>query len=117
MRISDWSSDVCSSDLEKHYPEEEKRGKLRLILSPDGQDGSLTIGQDARVYAGLLDGDEKVEQPLAAGRHAYVHVARGQLSLNGLQLSAGDGVKIADETLLTLADGKDRQSTRLNSSH
>ncbi|HEY9573331.1 MAG TPA: pirin family protein [Pusillimonas sp.] len=99
-------SGVKPNYQEKHYPEEEKRGKLRLILSPDGQDGSLTIGQDARVYAGLLDGDEKVEQPLAAGRHAYVHVARGQLSLNGLQLSAGDGVKIADETLLTLADGK-----------
>src|SRR3546814_267818 len=60
-------SGVKPNYQEKHYPEEEKRGKLRLILSPDCQDGSLTIGQDARVYAGLLDGDEKVEQPRAAG--------------------------------------------------
>lgn len=99
-------SGVKPNYQEKRYPEEEKRGKLRLVVSPDGQDGSLTIVQDARMFAGLLDGDEKIEQPLAAGRHAYVHVARGQLTLNGQPLSAGDGVKIADESLLTLADGK-----------
>lgn len=94
---------------EKRFADEEKRGVLRLVVSPDGQDGSLTIAQDASVYAGLLDGNEKIEHPLAAGRHAYVHVARGQLSLNGVELSAGDGVKIADESLLTLADGKDAE--------
>lgn len=98
-------SGVKPNYQEKRYPEEDKRGKLRLVVSPDGQDGSLTIVQDARMFAGLLDGDEKIEQPLAAGRHAYVHVARGQLTLNGLPLSAGDGVKIADEPLLTLTDG------------
>ena len=102
-------SGVKPNYQEKRYPEEDKRGKLRLVVSPDGQDGSLTIVQDARMFAGLLDGDEKIEQPLAAGRHAYVHVARGQLTLNGLPLSAGDGVKIADESLLTLADGKDAE--------
>lgn len=94
---------------EKRFSDEEKRGRLRLVVSPDGQDGSLTIVQDARVYAGLLDGDEKIEQPLPAGRHAYVHVARGQLTLNGLSLSAGDGVKIADETMLTLAGGENAE--------
>jgi redox-sensitive bicupin YhaK (pirin superfamily) len=94
---------------EKRFADEEKRGVLRLVVSPDGQDGSLTIVQDASVYAGLLDGNEKIEHQLATGRHAYVHVARGQLSLNGLELSAGDGVKIADESLLTLADGKDAE--------
>jgi redox-sensitive bicupin YhaK (pirin superfamily) len=99
-------SGVKPNYQEKRYTDEEKRGTLRLVVSPDGQDGSLTIVQDARVYAGLLDGDERIEQPIASGRHAYVHVARGELSLNGLQLSAGDGVKIADESLLTLADGK-----------
>ncbi len=99
-------SGVKPNYQEKRYPEEDKRGKLRLVVSPDGQDGSLTIVQDARMFAGLLDGDEKIEQPLAAGRHAYVHVARGQLTLNGLPLSAGDGVKIADEPLLTLTGGK-----------
>ncbi|MFW7342091.1 pirin family protein [Pollutimonas sp. H1-120] len=102
-------SGVKPNYQEKRYPEEDKRGKLRLVVSPDGQDGSLTIVQDARMFAGLLDGDEKIEQPLAAGRHAYVHVARGQLTLNGQPLSAGDGVKIADESLLTLADGKDAE--------
>ncbi|MGB3289096.1 MAG: pirin family protein [Burkholderiaceae bacterium] len=94
---------------ETRFAEEEKRGKLRLIVSPDGQDGSLTIVQDARVYAGLLDGDESIEHPLTASRHAYVHVARGQLTLNGLALSAGDGVKIADESLLTLTGGRNAE--------
>ncbi len=90
---------------EKRYSEEEKRGKLRLVASADGTDGSLTIAQDAKVYAALLDGDERIEHPIAAGRHAYLHVARGGLTLNGQLLAAGDGVKIVDEALLTLADG------------
>src|SRR5690606_33480044 len=94
---------------EKHFTDDEKRGRLRLLISPDGRDGSLTIVQDAHVYAGLLDGNEQAELPLAPGRHAYVHVARGRITLHGLALSAGDGVKIADESLLTLADGQDAE--------
>lgn len=90
---------------EKRFEAEEKRGRLRLVASPDGSDGSLTIAQDAKVYAALLDGAERVEHPIAPGRHAYLHVARGELTLNGQPLAAGDGVKIADETLLMLADG------------
>ncbi|RTZ41612.1 pirin family protein [Candidimonas sp. SYP-B2681] len=90
---------------EKRYSQEEKRGTLRLVASPDGGDGSLTIAQDAKVYAGLLDGAERIEHAIAVGRHAYLHVARGELTLNGQALTAGDGVKISDETMLTLSDG------------
>lgn len=91
---------------EKFFDAADKRGQLRLVVSPDGRDGSLTIVQDASIYAALLDGDERVEHTVAAGRNAYVHVARGELTLNGQPLEAGDGVKIAEETVLTLSNGK-----------
>ena len=94
---------------EKFFDAAEKRGKLRLVASTDGRDGSLSIVQDAAIYAALLDGDERIEHPVAAGRHAYLHVARGELTLNGQALAAGDGVKIADETALILADGKNAE--------
>jgi len=83
-----------------------KRGRLQLIVSPDGRDDSLRIGQDAQVYAALLDGDEQVTYRASAGRRAYVHLAQGSLTLNGKRMSAGDGAKISDETELVLADGK-----------
>lgn len=82
---------------------EEKRGRLRLILSPDGGEGSLRLNQDARVYAGLLDGREEARLELAPGRDAYVHVARGRLAVNGLTLEAGDGLKLLSEPVLHLA--------------
>lgn len=89
---------------------EEKRGKLRLILSPQGQDGSLTLRQDARVYAGLFDGPaESATYELAADRFAYVHVARGSVELNGETLTEGDGVRIRNERELKLANGKDAE--------
>ncbi len=94
---------------EKHYNEAQKRGKLCLVASPDGSNGSLVIAQDARMLAGLLDGSERVDYAVAPGRHAYLHVARGALTLNGLALEAGDGVKIADETQLVLADGNNAE--------
>lgn len=94
---------------EKRYDDAQKRGNLCLVASPDGADGSLIIAQDARMFAGLLDGAERIEHALAPGRHAYLHVARGALTLNGVALAAGDGVKIADETLLTLADGNNAE--------
>lgn len=94
---------------EKHYNEAQKRGKLCLVASPDGSNGSLVIAQDARMLAGLLDGSERVDYAVAPGRHAYLHVARGALTLNGLALEAGDGVKIADETQLALADGNNAE--------
>ena len=91
---------------EKFFDASEKRGVLRLVVSPDGHDGSLVIGQDARIYAALLDDAERIEHAIAPERHAYLHVARGNLTLNGHALSAGDGVKIADESSLILNDGQ-----------
>jgi hypothetical protein len=84
------------------FPEEEKRGRLRLVASPDGADGSVTIHQDARLYATLLAPGEEVSHPLARGRHAWVHVARGKASLNGQPLEAGDGAAISAEERVTL---------------
>jgi redox-sensitive bicupin YhaK (pirin superfamily) len=78
---------------QKRFGREEKRGRLRLIASPDGAEGSLTIHQDARVYAGLFDGAERAQHALARGRKAYVHVARGKVSVNGHALGAGDALK------------------------
>ena len=90
---------------EKFFSPEEKRGQLRLVAAQDGRDGSLTIVQDTEIFAGLLDGDERIVKTLAPGRRAYLHVARGSLTFNGVALAAGDGVKIADETELTFEGG------------
>jgi redox-sensitive bicupin YhaK (pirin superfamily) len=90
---------------EKHIPAVEKRGRLRLIASPDGRDGSVTIHQDARVYAGMLDGKDEVTHALAPGRRAYLHVAHGRVDLNGTSLEAGDGARIAGEPDLNLSGG------------
>ena len=81
---------------QKHFAAADKRGRLRLIASPDGAEGSVTIHQDACVYAALIDGAEHVRHRLAAGRHAYVHVARGSVSVNGHVLGAGDAAKLSD---------------------
>ncbi|MDN0076207.1 pirin family protein [Crenobacter sp. SG2303] len=91
---------------QQHFAEAEKRGKLRLILSPDGAQGSLTIQQDARVYAGLFNGDETAQFALAPNRYAYIHVARGSVTVNGTRLSEGDGARVRDEEALTFADGQ-----------
>jgi redox-sensitive bicupin YhaK (pirin superfamily) len=78
---------------QKRFAPDEKRGRLRLIASPDGAEGSVSIHQDARVYAGLFDGAERAEHALARGRKGYVHLARGALSVNGQVLGAGDALK------------------------
>ena len=78
---------------QKHFGAEEKRGRLRLIASPDGAQGSVTIHQDARVYAGLFDGAEGAQLELAPGRKAYVHMARGRAEVNGETLASGDALK------------------------
>jgi len=91
---------------EKRFGPEEKRGRLRLIASPNGTDGSVRIHQDARVLAGLLDGDERVALQIEPGRRAYVHVACGTVAVNGVELSAGDAVMITDTTSVALSDGK-----------
>jgi redox-sensitive bicupin YhaK (pirin superfamily) len=95
--------------LQRHFGSEEKRGKLRLIFSPEGSDDSLQIRQDARVYAGLFDGDESATLELPANRYAYVHLARGELALNGEPLREGDGVRIRDLRQLRFDQGKDAE--------
>jgi redox-sensitive bicupin YhaK (pirin superfamily) len=94
---------------EKRFAPEEKRGRLRLIVSPDRADGSLLIHQDARVYAGLFAGDEHAQLEVAKGRRTYVHVARGALIANGAALAAGDALRISDAGQLTLGDAKDAE--------
>jgi hypothetical protein len=90
---------------EKHFGPAEKRGRLRLIASPSGEQGSVTLHQDARVYAGLFDGDEQATLDVAAGRRVYLHVARGRITADGMALAAGDALKLTDEPQLQLANG------------
>jgi len=87
---------------EKHFADADKQGRLRLIASPDGRDASVTIHQDACLYAALLGHGDTVTHTLASGRKAYVHVALGALKVNGTLLNAGDGMKISDESGVTL---------------
>ena len=101
--------DIAPSYAEQRFADAEKRGRLRLIASPDRADGSVLIHQDARVYAGLFDGDERAVLELVPGRRAYLHVARGALHANGVALGAGDALKIADTTMLTLDGGRDAE--------
>ena len=90
---------------QKHFAAEDKRGRLRLIASPDGAQGSVRIHQDARVYAGLFHDAERAHHQIASGRKAYVHVARGAISVNGERLSAGDALK-TDARALDLSAGE-----------
>jgi redox-sensitive bicupin YhaK (pirin superfamily) len=90
---------------EIHFPVEERQGRLRLIASPGAEDGSLKIHQDARVWAGLLDGDDRITLPLDAGRGAWIQIARGSVDLNGTRLEEGDGAAVEDEDELTFENG------------
>jgi quercetin 2,3-dioxygenase len=94
---------------EKRFAAQEKRGRLRLIVSPDRADGSLLIHQDARIYAGLFNGAEQAVLEVKSGRRLYVHVARGALMANGVALEAGDALKVTDGTQLRLEQGKDAE--------
>lgn len=97
---------IAPSYEEKHFAEEEKRGRLRLIASPDSADGSVLIHQDAKLYVGLFDGAEAASLPLAAGRRAYVHVARGAVEVNGVTLKTGDALKLSDVAAVDIRDGQ-----------
>ena len=88
-----------------HFPDTEKRGRLRLIIAPDGESGSLSVYQDARVYAGLFDGKESDGLTIGDGRFAYVHVARGSLDVNGQRLGDGDGIRVRNERALRFGGG------------
>jgi len=84
---------IAPSYEQKHFGPEEKRGRLRLIASPDGRDGSVSMHQDALLYAGLFDGAESAKYSLEEGRKGYVHVARGTIQVNGHAMRAGDALK------------------------
>jgi redox-sensitive bicupin YhaK (pirin superfamily) len=87
---------------QKAFSEADRRGKLRLVASPDGRDGSVSVHQDASVYAGLLEPGERAAHQLRPGRHSWVHVARGSIDLNGQTLREGDGAAVSDEERLDL---------------
>ena len=91
---------------QKTFPVLEKQGHLRLVASPDGADGSVTIHADARLYAGLLDGHEQATLSLNPQRKCYVHLVRGEIELNGVSLATGDAALISGENGLVLTRGK-----------
>ena len=94
---------------QQYFAAAEKRGRLRLILSPDGAEGSLSVHQDARVYAGLFDGAEAQRFELAENRYAYVHVARGALNVNGQRMEAGDGARLRNVREIDFSAGDDAE--------
>ena len=83
----------------------DKRGNLRLIASPTGGDNALRVRQDIKIYSGLFDGDEQQTIALDAERYAYIHVARGSVTVNGISFKAGDGARVRNEASLTFTDG------------
>jgi redox-sensitive bicupin YhaK (pirin superfamily) len=91
---------------ERRFEAADKRGRLRMIASPDGADGSVRMHQQARVYAGLFEGEESDELAIAPGRRAYVHLARGRLWVNGQALQAGDALKLTAEASVKVAQGE-----------
>jgi quercetin 2,3-dioxygenase len=94
---------------EKRFSDQDKRGRLQLIASPDRSEGSVLLHQDARIYAGLFSGEEQAELALQPGRRLYVHAARGSLSANGVTLNAGDALSGVDAASLRLKDGHDAE--------
>ena len=91
---------------QKNFDEQDKRGRLRLVASPDGREGSVTIHSDASLSVGLFDGDERAELDLNPFRKGYVHVARGAVVVNGQHLGAGDALFLEDEAQLVIEQGK-----------
>ena len=94
---------------QKKFPDADKRGHLRLVASPDGSDGSVTVHSDARLYAGLFDGAESTSLTLDPARKSYVHLVRGELEVNGERLSTGDAALIEGESHLALSAGNDAE--------
>ena len=94
---------------QRHFDAASKRGRLRLVASKDGREGSVTIHADAAIRSGLFDGDEQLVQPLDPSRKTYVHLVRGELEVNGQSLRAGDAVRLEAESELRLAGGVDAE--------
>lgn len=96
---------------QKLFPDEERRGQLRLLAAPDAENGALRIHSDARLYTSILDRGQRVEHKLGPGRGAWIQVARGSVEVNGTKLSEGDGAAIENESLLAIAaDGSESAS-------
>ena len=93
---------------QKLFPQEEKKGKLRLVASRGGDDGSVSINQDVKLFASILDNEEKVAHELATGRHAWVQLISGSIDINGQLLESGDGAAISEETKLTIRALEDK---------
>jgi redox-sensitive bicupin YhaK (pirin superfamily) len=91
---------------EKHFADSEKQGRLRLIASPDGRDGSVRIHQDASIYAGRFDGEDLASVEFKPGRRSYVHVVRGEVRANGIALGAGDALKITETSAVRIEGGR-----------
>ena len=100
---------IAPGYAQRQFPDSERRGVLRLLASPDGADESLTMQQDACVYAALLAPGERVEHALAKGRRAWVQLARGALTLNGQLLATGDGAGVREEAMLVLQASEDAE--------
>ena len=100
---------VASGYEQKKFDDAEKRGKLRLVASPDGAEGSVSMNADARLFAGLIDGDEKASLTLDPTRKSYVQLVRGELEVNGQKLSGGDAAMIEGESKIELGAGKDAE--------
>jgi len=96
---------VKPSYAQKTFTDAEKRGQLRLVVSGDGAAGSVSIHQDARMYAGLFDGEERAELTLAPGRLGYAHLMRGEAVVNGHRLRAGDALRYRDEDRVRVEQG------------
>ncbi|MDH5286064.1 MAG: pirin family protein [Betaproteobacteria bacterium] len=96
---------LAPSYEQANVPSQAKRGRLALIAGPAGSGAAVTIHQDAKLYATLLDGEERVQHALAPGRRAYVHVARGSVRVNGTPLTHGDAAKLDGEPTITLDRG------------
>lgn len=100
---------IAPSYEQKRFDSDAKRGRLRLIASPDGRESSVTVHQNAFVYSALLDRDERAEHTLAPGRRAYVHVARGSITVNGELLDAGDAAKLTEASAVKLERGENAE--------
>jgi redox-sensitive bicupin YhaK (pirin superfamily) len=100
---------IAPSYEEKRFGAEAKRGRLRLVASADGAEGSVKIHQDARLYVGLFNGNESAALQLQKNRRAYVHVARGEIDVNATRLLTGDAAKLEDADIIRLANGHEAE--------
>lgn len=100
---------IAPSYEEKHFDVASKTARLRLIASADGADGAVLLHQDAKIYASILNGPDQVQHALSPARSAYVHLIRGQVTVNGNQLSTGDALKITDESNLEFKNAVDAE--------